>query len=313
MSTTATPDAPPAATAAPAATPPPLADPPAAAATPPPADPPAAPPPPPAPPAAPPPAIGPDGSLADNWFLSLGDEAAAHAKDLGKHKHLKSLITELDYFRKNGVEYPVPGAPPNVVERFRAVAGVPADPAGYQLDASALGLPEGAELDTDLLAAVTTAAHAAHTPPAALQSIARAFSELAAKRAAEAEAAEAATRKAAQDSLVAEWRGDFETNAATVRHYTARLAETVGVAPEEASALANNPAFARIILAVSKLTAEDSSRTPHGFGDLRSNTQKIAAIKSGDDPYWSPLYHSKIEADRLKAYEHVKSLRESEA
>jgi len=259
---------------------------------------------------APPPKIGPDGKLADDWFLALGDEFAPHAKDLGKHKDIRSILTELDYFRKNGVEYPGEGAPQSSIERFRKIAGVPDDPNGYGLTAEAMNLPEGMEFDSELAEHVAKAAHAAHAPPAAVAAIAKTFNEILAKRTADAVAAQQKAHQEAQDALVAEWRGDFATNASTVRHIAGKLAESAGVSEEGASALANNPDFARIMLSVAKLTQEDGIRTPTGFGDLRSAEQKISDIKEGRDPHWSAKYNSKLEADKLAAYEHIKRLRE---
>lgn len=258
------------------------------------------------------PKIGPDGKLADDWFLALGDEFAAHAKDLGKHKDLRSIITELDYFRKNGVEYPVEGAPAASVERFRKIAGVPDAPEGYGLTAEAMALPEGMEFDSELASAVAAAAHATHAPPATVQAMAKTFNEILSKRTADALAEQQKQLKASQDNLVAEWRGDFQQNASTVRHLTGKLAEASGIAPDSPALqqLANTPEFAKMMLHVSKLTQEDGIRTPTGFGDLRSPAQKIDDIKQGKDPLWSPKYNSRLEADKLAAYEQIKRLRE---
>lgn len=258
------------------------------------------------------PRIGPDGKLSADWYLALGDEFAPHAADLGKHKDIRSIITELDYFRKNGVEYPGEGAPQSAVDRFRKVAGVPEAPEGYGLTAEAMKLPEGMEFDSELASAVAAAAHATHAPPGAVQAMAKTFNEILAKRTQDAMAEHQKQLKAAQDNLVAEWRGDFEQNASTVRHITGRLAEASGIDPENPAiqTLANMPEFAKIMLQVSKLTQEDGIRTPTGFGDLRSAEQKIADIKNGKDSTWSEKYNSRNEQDRLAAYEHIKRLRE---
>jgi hypothetical protein len=261
---------------------------------------------------APPPAISPDGKLGENWFLSLGDEFAPHAKDLGKHKDLRSLITELDYFRKSGVAYPADAdGDPKAGERFRAVAGVPESPEGYGLSAEALKLPEGMEFDADLAAAVSKAAHAAHTPPAALHAIAKAFNDTLAERTKAAEAAAAKAREEVKSSLVDAWRGDFAANASTVRHLANRLAESAGILPDDPAVaeLANQPAFARMLLEVSKLTGEDRIHTPSGFGDLKSPAQKIAAIQDGSDPVWGAKYRNGTREEKLAAYEHIKALR----
>jgi len=262
----------------------------------------------------PPPAIGPDGTLADKWFLALGDEFAPHAADLGKHKNIRSILTELDYHRKNGAAYPADPTDEKAVSRFRSIAGVPETPEGYQL-AESLKLPEGMELDADLAKEISTVAHATHTPPAALKALAAKYTEIIAARA-QAQADEHAQAvKESQDALVRDWRGDFQTNAATVRHTITKLAEIAGVTPDDPAlaAMVNNPAAARIMLQVSKLTAEDRTTVPLGFGDLRSPAQKIADIKAGNDPVWSPLYNSKNDTEKAKAYQHIKGLYEMQA
>lgn len=272
----------------------------------------ATPPPPPAPPSAGDPLISPDGKLGEGWYLQLGDEFAAKAKDLGKHRDLRSIINELEYNRKNGASYPGEDANPQAVERFRAIANVPEDPGGYGLTPEALGLAEGTTFDSDLAKAVTAAAHATHTPPQSVLAMAKAFQEVFSQRVADAQAQAEKAQAEARNQLVAEWRGDFEANAAKVRHLTTTLAENAGIPYDDPNvpALANNPAFAKIMLQVSQLTAEDRIARPTGYGDLRSPQQKIDEIKAGNDPTWSPLYQSSSEADRLKVYEHIKRLRE---
>jgi hypothetical protein len=256
----------------------------------------------------PPPAITADGKLGENWFLTLGDEFSPHAKDLGKHKDIRSLVTELNYFRKNGIEYPGETAPQQAIDRFRKVAGVPETPDGYGITAENVKLPEGMAFDSELAEAVTKAAHKTHAPPAAVAAIVEQFNTVLAKRVADAQIAESKAKQAAQDSLVAEWRGDFQTNASTVRHLTARLADQAGILAEDPSVaeMANNPAFARIMLQVARLTSEDRVATPHGFGDLKTPAQRIAEITSGKDPVWGERYRN----GDVAAYEHVNSLRE---
>ena len=268
--------------------------------------------PPPAPPAPvpppAPPAIGADGKLGENWFIALGDEFSAHAKDLGKHKDLRSVLTELDYFRKNGVEYPVMGASPAVIDRFRAITGVPETPEGYALGAE---LPEGMTFDTEMADVIQKAAHAAHTPPAALTAIAGEFSKLMAKRLADNAAAEAATKKAAQDELVTSWRGDYERNASTVRHLTGKLAEAAGLMLDDPNIaiMANNPSFARMMIQVARLTSEDRIQTPAGLGDLRSPADRIKMIQNGTDPVWGEKYKTGNTQDKQAAYEFIGQLR----
>jgi len=262
-----------------------------------------------------PPAFSPDGKLGDNWFLALGDEFAAHAKDLGKHKHISSILTELDYFRKNGAEYPSDTSPQTAVDRFRKIAGVPDSPDGYGLTAEAMKLPEGMSFDNELAAAVVQAAHRTHTPPAALNAVVGVFNEILAKRTADAAHEAQKAQEASKAALVAEWRGDFQANASTVRHITSKLAEQAGILPDDPAIaefigdISAKPALAKLMLQVSKLTSEDRISTPAGFGDMRAPMQQIEDIKAGKDPTWSPLWNSKNEKDRLKAYEYVTALR----
>ena len=256
-----------------------------------------------------------DGKLGKDWFLKLGDQFAPHAADLGKITDIRTLLTERDYFRKNGVEYPAADAQPQTVDRFRKIAGVPDTADGYGLTAEKMQLPAGMEFDSELANAVMAAAHKTHTPPAALQAIVGEFNTLLAKRTADAVAAEAQAKQAAQDALVAEWRGDFTMNSSTARHMANKLGESAGLPVDspEVSALANTPAFAKMMLAVSKMFSEDGVTAPAGFGDMRAPADRIAAIESGTDPQWGQKYTKGTTQERQEAYEYVKSLREKAA
>lgn len=267
----------------------------------------------PAPP--PPPAFSPDGKLSENWFLSLGDEFAPHAKDLSKHKDIRGLVTELNYFRKNGAEYPTPDSKPEAIDRFRAIAGVPDSPDGYGLTAESMQLPEGMAFDAGLAAAVAKAAHATHTPPKALAAIAGAFNAILADRTKAAEAEAAATQEAAKSALVDKWRGDFVANTSTVRHLTNTLAQSAGLDPTDPAlaALADQPQFAQIVFQMSRLIGEDRVHTPAGFGNLKSPAQQIAEIQAGTDPVWGQKYRNGTRQEKTEAYEHLKRLREQAA
>jgi hypothetical protein len=257
-----------------------------------------------------------DGKLQENWFLGLGDEFAPHAKDLEKHKDIRSIITELNYFRKNGVEYPADGSPASAIERFRKVAGVPEDPTGYGLTAEAMKLPEGMSFDSELAAAVAEAAHRTHTPPAAVQAMAGVFNDILAKRSADAAHAEAKAKAEAKDALVKEWRSDFQHNASTVRHITEMIGQQAGIAADDPaiaefiSDVSAKPGLAKLMLQVSKMVAEDRIVTPNGFGNIKSPAQQLADIDAGNDPTWSPLLKSSSAEDRARVYEHKKALRE---
>jgi len=263
----------------------------------------------------PPPAITPDGKLSENWFLSLGDEFAPHAKDLSKHKDIRGLVTELNYFRKNGAEYPTQDSKPEAIDRFRAIAGVPDSPEGYGLTAESMQLPEGMAFDADLAAAVAKAAHATHTPPKALAAIAGAFNAILADRTKAAEAEAAAAHEAAKSALVEKWRGDFVANTSTVRHLTNTLAQSAGLDPTDPAigGLADQPAFALLMFQMSRLIGEDRVHTPAGFGNLKSPAQQIAEIMAGTDPAWGQKYTKGTRQEKQEAYAHLKRLREMAA
>lgn len=265
------------------------------------------------PPAAtPPPAlIGADGKLAENWFTVLGDQFAPHAADLAKYKDLGSLVQQYQYFQKNGVEYPADGAQPAAVDRFRKIAGVPETAEGYGLTAENTKLPEGMTFDSELATAVAAAAHKTHAPPAVLNAIVAEFNTVLAARTQAAAVEQAAQQKAAQDELVTAWGGDFVANASTARHMASKLGEAAGLAEDspEITELANKPAFAKMMLAMAKLTSEDRIQAPLGFGDLRSPADRIAAITSGKDPVWGEKYTKGTREERQQAYEYVSGLR----
>lgn len=267
----------------------------------------------PAPEPAPPPAalIGPDGKFAENWFLQLGDDFAPHADDLKKFTNIRDFVTSYKYFQKGGVEYPGDAAPAQAIERFRKVAGVPETPDGYGLTAENVKLPEGMTFDAELATAVAQAAHKTHTPPAAVAAIVGTFNELLAKRTAEAQSAQLAEQKAAQDDLVKAWGGNFQLNASTVRHLTGKLADLAGVMPDDPAiaTLANTPTFAKIMLTVANLTSEDRIATPAHFTDLKSPAQRIEEITSGRDPVWGRKYREGTTQERQEAYAFVSSLR----
>jgi hypothetical protein len=101
---------------------------------------------------------------------------------------------------------------------------------------------------------------------------------------------QAAQRRQSEDALVAEWRGDFEANSSTARHFTVKIAEQAGVSPENAVRLAGDPDFARMALAMAKLTREDGLKTPAGTGYLRTPRQRADEIMRGTDEQWGRLY-----------------------
>lgn len=244
-------------------------------------------PPAPTPPAAPP-AIGSKGELPEGWHLNFGDEFGPHAAQAAQFKTAGDLFRSYVHLRTHGPAYPGDDAKPEDIARFRALAQVPDDVAGY-----GIAKPEGftGEWDDNLVTAITAAAHKGHVPAAGLKAIVEAFN---AHQTAQAQAhADELARmsKEAEDKLIGKWRGDYQGNLSTVRHVSGRIAEQLGIAKDDPAfvALTEHPMFREIMFQVSKIGAEDGVRSS-GFQDLRSAQQRMDAITNGTDPEWGKKY-----------------------
>ncbi len=266
----------------------------------------------PAAPAAPAPAaptvFNPDGSFGADWHVALGDEFSAHAATLGNFKNVGGLAKSYLHLQRHGPAYPEDGATPEDVTRFHALAKVPAEGTamGY-----GLAIPETAsDADKAVFSKIAEVAHKNHVPAPGLKALVETFQSMQVEQVQAFEAEIANQRKAAEDSLVAEWRGNFEANKSTVRHLAGKLAEQAGVNPQSPSfaEMVNNPEFARIVLQVSKLTSEDRLRAPANFGDLRSAQQRVDGIMDGTDPVWGKKYTAGTKAEREAAYNEVSRL-----
>lgn len=251
--------------------------------------------------------FNPDGTLGENWFTALGDEFAPSADALKNFKDVKGLAKSYLHFRKNGPAYPGPESTPEDVARFRQLAQVPEAPEGYGL-AKPAELPEGVAWDDSAVASIAAVAHQHHVPAAALQAIVAKQIELEAGRAAQAKHAEAAALQEAQNGLMTELQGGYEPAIQKVRHLTDTLAGAAGITDVAAvQQFASNPAFVRMMLAVSNRITEDGVRPPPGFNDLRSTQQKIEDIRQGKDKDWSEAY---TRGDQ-RALDHVAGLYKS--
>lgn len=242
-----------------------------------------------------------DSKLPENWHLKLGDEYAPYAETAKNFKDVRDLVKSVVTLRGSGPKYPGEQSTPEEISRFREVAQVPADAKGYGLVAPEK-LPEGVSWDQATADKLSDVAHKFHIPAPALKALAAAQLEIEAGRAQQLRDYQAGEFKKSEDALVAEWRGDFEANASMVRHFTGRLAEQAGVPPEDAARLAGDPAFARLALAMSKMTSEHGVKPP--IGALQAPRQRADAIMKGTDPEWGKLYQE----GNLKAMELVANL-----
>lgn len=254
---------------------------------------------------APPSLINGDGTFGENWHTQLGDEFAPHAGELGKYKDIKGLAKSLVHFRSTGPAYPGEGAQPEDISRFHALAQVPVEGTAM---AYGITIPEGAtDEEKAVFDRIAKVAHENHLSGPGFAKVVAEYSKMQQEQLAGWQDQIAAQQKAAEDALIGEWRGNFEANKSTVRHIAGKLAEQAGVSPDDPSvaSMVNNPAFAKIMLQVSKLTSEDSIRPPGGLGDLRGAQQRADSIMDGTDPVWGKKYTEGTTEEKQAAYREV--------
>jgi len=248
--------------------------------------------------------FNPDGTLGENWFTALGDEFAPSAADLKKFGTVKDLAKSYLHFKRSGPAYPGEDSTPEDIARFRQLAHVPDQPEGYGL-AKPENLPEGVDWDETTAGSIAQIAHKHHIPAPALQALVSKQLEIEGQRAAQAKAAQEQQLAANQQALMAELKGDYEASISKVRHLADTLAGAAGITDAtEIQKLASEPAFVRMMLAVSNRITEDGVRPPPGFNDLRSTRQKIDDIRDGKDKDWSAKYA----AGDARAIEYVTEL-----
>jgi len=243
--------------------------------------------------------------LPENWFLAAGDAFAAEADTLSRFKTVDDLAKSYIHLRKTGPAFPGQAATPEEVERFRALAQVPPSPDQYGIQKPA-DLPEGLTWDDATLGEFAKIAHANHVPAPAFKALVDSFTAAEAAKVQAMAQAEQQAFAQAQAQIRAELgptQADFETNAARINHTVAVLAEKAGIDPQDSSlaAIRSNPAMIRILHQVTKMTQEDPTRAPSGYGDLRGPREKAEDIMHGRDPEWSQRYKDgdRAAADRV--------------
>lgn len=234
--------------------------------------------------------------LPPNWFLQFGDQFAQHAPTLERFKTVEDLAKSFLHFRTQGPAYPGADATPDAVEKFRALAQVPADPTGYAL-AKPDNLPEGLEWNADAMAKIAQIAHANHVPAPAMQALVAAQMEMETARIqsqAQAEATRIQEARAEMQKVLGTDPHEFQRNAGSINHMITTLADKAGIAPDSPglAAIGTNPDALKLIYQVVKMTSEDPVRRPAGYSDLRTKAQRGHDIMSGKDPDWSSRYQS---------------------
>jgi hypothetical protein len=244
-------------------------------------------------------------ALPENWFLAGGDAFAAEADTLGRFKSVTDLAKSYVHLRKHGPSFPTETSTPEDIERFRTLAQVPATPEAYGI-APPEQMPEGLHWDQDGLNNFAKIAHQHHVPAPAFKALVDAFTANEATKLQAVQAAQEQEFANVQKQLLTELgpnQLDFQRNAAKINHTVAVLAEKANIDPADPAlaAIRSNPAMIRILHQVSLMTAEDPTRAPSGYGDLRSARDKADDIMKGRDPEWSEAYKrgEKAAVDRV--------------
>lgn len=232
--------------------------------------------------------------LPENWFLAGGDAFAAEAETLGRFKSVTDLAKSYVHLRKHGPAFPTETSTPEDIERFRTLAQVPPSPEQYGI-APPQELPDGLAWDQGTVDSFAKIAHQHHVPAPAFKALVEAFTQTEAAKVQAAQAAQQQELAKIQQDLMRELgpnQLDYERNAGKINHTVAILAEKANIDPADPAlaAIRSNPAMIKILHQVAKMTEEDPTRAPAGYGDLRSDRDKADDIMKGRDPEWSELY-----------------------
>lgn len=251
------------------------------------------------------PLIGADGAFGENWHTALGDEFSPHSAQLGTFKNVAGLAKSYLHLRSTGPAYPGEGATDDDISRYRSLAQVPSEgtPMGY-----------GIQLPTELSPAeqgmydrISKVAHGAHVSGPGLKAIIGEYQKIQGEIQSGFDQEAQAQQKAAVDQLIGKWGKDFEANKSTARHMISTLADEAGISPDVAgfTELMNNPLMAQMAYAMAQRVAEDGTRLPSGYSDMRSPQQRAKDIMSGKDSNWGKKYTEGSTEDRLAAYNEV--------
>jgi hypothetical protein len=263
--------------------------------------------------ATPPASFNPDGSFGENWHSSLGDEFAPHVASLKDFKNVGALAKSYLHFRGQGPAYPGEQSQPEDVSRYHALAKVPAEgtPTAYGFQ-----IPEGAaDSDKAMYDRIAAVAHKHHGSAPAVAAIVAEYQAMQTEVLKQEGERIAGEQQAAQDALIAKWGGKFEENKSIARHMLGTLAASAGIPADDPAlaAVLGNPALAQIAVEMGKLTSEDRTRLPAGFGDIRSAVQKMDSIRDGSDPVWGKKYNEGTDEEKLAAYNEIVRLHKEAA
>jgi hypothetical protein len=189
----------------------------------------------------------------DNWRETFAGEDAEKLERLQRYQSPKAVIDALvaaqDKIRSGSLK---PTLPPTAnaqeIAEYRKAHGIPEAPAGYLEN-----LPDGlviGEEDKPIFESFVAALHAENADPKIAHAAVKWYNGFVEQQEAEAVEADTVARKAAEDTLRAEWGRDYRTNLNVIQSYMDTMPPPVaealkGARGADGVALFNNPEFSQ--------------------------------------------------------------------
>lgn len=255
---------------------------------------------PPAPPAgaptepqAPPPAfrdviLAEDGSFQNGWVEKLPEDLKGEAATLARFPKLDELARSYIHARKQlsakTPTYPGDDAKPEEIAAWRKVAGVPEGPEGYGIKIE--GLPEGQELDKDLVQAFAQTAHELHLSPVQAQKLAQWWTAKQGEALGQVSAKQQESIAMQEAQLRREWGDSFDANVRKVK----LAAATLGLDLSD-PVIGNNIELGRALVKVHGLLGEDKIMRSDEAGLPRSGKEMgMDIINNASNPHHKAYY-----------------------
>ena len=239
---------------------------------------------------------GSDGTLTSDWLsrLNVSDEIKAD-KNLQGITDINQLAEQFSNAQKligKKTINKIPGQDATEEERqsFFRELGVPDNPEKYELNTESV--PEGAELDENLLNNFKDTAHKLNMTPDQAQGLMDWFHQQTGQSLQEAQQQNEQQKQEAMQALKQEWGRDFDKNLQVANKLVDKY-ELSGILDQEK--LSNSPDLAKALNQIAKDMGEDQNiNTPKGSGISAQDAKAKADEIMGDasHPYWNGQHPS---------------------
>ena len=239
---------------------------------------------------------GSDGTLTSDWLsrLNVSDEIKAD-KNLQGITDINQLAEQFSNAQKligKKTINKIPGQDATEEERqsFFRELGVPDNPEKYELNTESV--PEGAELDENLLNNFKDTAHKLNMTPDQAQGLMDWFHQQTGQSLQDAQQQNEQQKQEAMQALKQEWGRDFDKNLQVANRLVDKY-ELSGILDQEK--LSNSPDLAKALNQIAKDMGEDQNiNTPKGSGISAQDAKAKADEIMGDasHPYWNGQHPS---------------------